>query len=66
MNLSQYGNYLHLALGNSFTNPQKAGMAIVDVTNPEAPIVTDYYSVPGSGSGGGIVKVETIMLTSVR
>ncbi len=58
MNLSQNGNYLYLALGNSFTNPQQGGMAIVDVTNPLSPIVTDSYVVPSSGSGGGIVKVE--------
>jgi hypothetical protein len=58
MNVSQRGNYLYLATGNSFTNPQKAGMAIVDVTNPIVPTVTDSYVVPGSGSGAGIVKVE--------
>ncbi|MCB9234827.1 MAG: T9SS type A sorting domain-containing protein [Bacteroidia bacterium] len=58
MSLSQAGNYLYLALGNHFTDPQQAGMAIVDVTNPLSPAVTDYYVVPGSGSGGGIVKVE--------
>jgi hypothetical protein len=58
MSLSQYGNYLYLALGNSFTNAQRGGMAIVDVTNPEVPFVTDYYILPGSESGGGIVKVE--------
>ncbi len=58
MNVSQTGNYLYLAVGNSFTNPQKGGMAIIDVTNPSAPSVTDYYVVPGSHSGGGIVKVE--------
>lgn len=58
MNVSQNGNYLFLALGNSFTNPQKGGMAIVDVTIPTAPVVTDFYVVPASNSGGGIVKVE--------
>ncbi len=58
MNVSQSGNYLYLAIGNTFTNPQKGGMAIVDVTNPLLPVVTDYYIVPGSASGGGVVKVE--------
>lgn len=58
MSLTQIGNYLYLALGNSFTNPQKAGMAIIDISSPTSPVVTDYYVVPGSGSGGGIVKVE--------
>ena len=58
MNVSQSGNYLYLALGNTFTAPQPGGMAIVDVTNPLVPVVTDYYVVPNSTSGGGIVKVE--------
>ncbi|MEZ4686431.1 MAG: hypothetical protein R3B47_10310 [Bacteroidia bacterium] len=58
MNLSQSGNYLYLALGNSFTNSQQGGMAIVDVSDPESPVVTDSYIVPNSGSGGGIVEVE--------
>ena len=58
MNLSQNGNYLYLALGNTFTNPQKGGMAVVDITNPLLPVVTDYFVVPNSASGGGIVKTE--------
>ncbi len=58
MNLSQDGDYLYLAIGNSFTNPQQGGMAIVDVSNPASPSVTDTYLVPSSTSGAGIVKVE--------
>ncbi len=58
MNVSQDGNYLYLALGNSFTSPQKAGMAIVDVTDPLLPAITDFYVLQSSSSGAGIVKVE--------
>ena len=58
MNLSQSGNYLYLAIGNTFTGAQQGGMAIVDVTTPTAPVVTDSYLVPSSTSGSGIVKVE--------
>lgn len=58
MNLTQSGNYLYLALGNSFTNPQKCGMAIVDISLKYYPFVLDYFIVPNSSSGGGIVKVE--------
>ena len=59
MSLSQSGNYLFLALGNHFGGgTSKGGMAIVDVTDPKVGFVTDYYIVPGSESGGGIVKVE--------
>ncbi len=58
MNLYQDGNYVYLALGNSFTNPQQGGLGIVDVTNPATPKVTHFYIVPSSATGGGIVKVE--------
>src|SRR5687768_2102051 len=58
MNLSQTGNYLYLALGNSFTNPEQGGMAIIDVSDPHTPVVMDFYVVPASASGGGIVKAE--------
>jgi len=54
MNISQHGYYLYLAIGNYF-NPQKSGMAIVDVTNPTTPFVTDYWENASLG-GGGIVK----------
>ncbi|MES2284220.1 MAG: T9SS type A sorting domain-containing protein [Bacteroidota bacterium] len=57
-NVSQSGNYLFLSIGNTFTNPQQGGMAIIDITNPLLPTVTDHYLVPSSTSGGGIVKVE--------
>ncbi len=58
MSVSQYGNYLYLAIGNSFVNPAGGGMAIVDVTTPAAPVVTDYYIAPDANSSGGIVRVE--------
>lgn len=58
MSLTQDGNYLYLALGNHFINPQQGGMAIVDVTDPAAPVVTDHYVAPSSASGAGIVRVE--------
>lgn len=58
MNVFQRGNYLYLSLGNSFTNPQAAGLAIVDVSNPGSPVVTDFYQVPGTSSGSGMTYVE--------
>lgn len=58
MNLCQSGDYLFLALGNSFTNPQSAGIAIVNISNPASPVVTSFYTVPGSSTGSGIVAVE--------
>lgn len=59
MNLYQHGNYILLALGNHFANNgSPAGMAIVDVSNPELPALTDLFTVPGTSSGAGVVKAE--------
>lgn len=58
MNLTQAGNYVYVALGSHFPPHQQSGMAIIDVTNPLIPVVTDYYIVPGSSNGAGIVQVE--------
>lgn len=59
INLTQDSNYLYLSIGNIFSsNPQSAGIAIVDVTDPAAPTVTDYWTLPSSQTGAGIVKVE--------
>ncbi|MCI5055742.1 MAG: T9SS type A sorting domain-containing protein [Flavobacteriales bacterium] len=58
MNLSQSGNYLFLALGNHFTNPQKAGMAIIDITDPSNASVLDFHTLPNSQSGSGVVIIE--------
>ena len=57
INLTQSGNYLYLALGNIWAS-DSTGMAIVDVQNPLLPIVTDYYYLPNSVNGSGIVDVE--------
>ncbi|MFZ9848543.1 MAG: LVIVD repeat-containing protein [Flavobacteriales bacterium] len=59
MSVTQNGNYLYLALGNSFTNPEYPGMAIIDVSNPNNAYITDIWKqYSGSKKGGGIVKVE--------
>lgn len=55
MNLSQNGDYLYLALGNSFSANQASGMAIVNVSNPSMASVTDTYVLSGSLGGSGIV-----------
>src|SRR5438128_1115763 len=45
MNITQEKSCLYLALGNSFTTVswQNPGMAIVDVSDPTKPVVTDVY-----------------------
>ena len=58
ISLTQQGNYVYLALGNIFNNSQFSGMAIVDVANPEIPIVKDVWHLDASSGGAGIVKVE--------
>src|ERR1051326_738847 len=58
MNLFQNGNYVYLAVGNHFDTLAKQGMAIVDVTNPASPSVTNYWQSPTGKSGAGAVAVE--------
>lgn len=58
MSVSQDGNYVFLALGNHFSNNQKSGMAIVDVTTPSSAYVTDFFELPTSKGGSGIVMAE--------
>ena len=59
MSVTQSGNYLYIALGNSFTNGQYSGMAIVDISTPTTAVITDLWKkTSGSKTGGGQVKVE--------
>jgi len=60
MNIYQQGNYLYLALGNFFGNgnTQKPGMAIVNVTNPLSPLVTDIWEYPTVEKGSAYVTVD--------
>lgn len=57
INLFQKDEYVFLALGNIW-NTDLTGMAIVNVQNPTAPFVTDYYYKSNSTHGSGIVTVE--------
>lgn len=57
MSLTQSGNYVYLATGNTWST-DSSGVVIVDVQNPTLPVVTDYYFLPNSTHGSGIVKVE--------
>lgn len=58
MAVTQTGSYLYLALGNTFNSTQPSGMAIMDVTNPAAPVVTDTWQLPSSKGGSGIAVAE--------
>jgi hypothetical protein len=59
MNCEQYGSYLYVALGNYFgANVQAAGMAVVNITDPENPVVTDVWQSSSVVKGAAIVKGE--------
>ncbi len=56
MNIFQDGNRLYLALGNTFgTAVQDTGMAILDVTNPEAINILSVWTDPAHGGTGMVV-----------
>ena len=58
-NLSQEGNYLYLALGNTFAKAkQYPGVAIIDVTNPASATVCAVWSENKKKSGAGIVRCK--------
>ena len=58
MNLDQEGNYVYLAIGNHFDTLSSQGMAIVDVTTPTNPSVTNFWKSPTGKGGAGAVAVE--------
>ncbi len=59
MSFTQYGNLLYVAIGRH-GNHDAPGLAIIDVTNPVAPVVKDVWVHPpvSESNGSGIVKVE--------
>lgn len=57
-NLVQRGHLLYLALGGIQGISQAAGLAIVDIQNPEKPSVLGFWSSPDFKQGCAIVRVE--------
>lgn len=60
-NFTQVGNLLYIALGRQAkNNHDPPGLAIVDVSNPAAPVVKDIWIHPvvPVSNGSGIVRVE--------
>lgn len=59
MNAAQQDNYLYLALGNFFgTNQQKAGIGIIDISNPEAITISDFWTTDTIVHGSAIVIAD--------
>lgn len=55
MNVHQNGNYLYLSLGDYFTTDEPPGLAIVDVTDPQKPTVTDFWTYGIKTEGTGMI-----------
>ncbi|MBK8727317.1 MAG: hypothetical protein IPL96_15090 [Holophagaceae bacterium] len=69
MNLHQTGNLLVVALGNHFgTNPQAAGVALVDVADPANPVVKSVWSDPAlpGGCGAAVSDGRFVYLGAMR
>ena len=59
MDLFQQDNYLYLALGSFFDNGEdRFGIAIINVTEPEAAIVTDFWISGNGKKGAALIRVE--------
>ncbi|MFI5173132.1 MAG: LVIVD repeat-containing protein, partial [Chitinophagales bacterium] len=55
-NISQHGNYLYCSVGGfEGLVPQKAGLAILDIDDPAAPLVTDVWDSTAFNQGAAIV-----------
>lgn len=58
MSVTQAGNYLYMAVGNSFNaTSQVSGLSIVDISNPTSPLVKDTYTFSAT-SGSGHVAID--------
>ncbi|MBS1635757.1 MAG: T9SS type A sorting domain-containing protein [Bacteroidetes bacterium] len=66
--MTQAGNYLYLALGDNFNkNSQNSGMAILDISNPAAPLIKSVYSYSlTSGSGAVFIDGNTAYLAAMQ
>lgn len=57
--LTQDGNYLYVATGDFQTlSVQRAGLTIIDVSNPLVPVIDDHWDSAAYAQGGAIVQVE--------
>lgn len=58
MSLTQSGNFIYLAVGNHFSSGNKAGLAIVDVSDIDSIKLINKYFLTGSNTGAGAIAVE--------
>lgn len=58
IDITQQGKYLYVALGDFFRRNTRAGLAIVDVSNPKRPIVTARWRSRTRLHGAATIEVE--------
>ncbi|HPF10575.1 MAG TPA: hypothetical protein PKW08_04645 [Flavobacteriaceae bacterium] len=58
MHLYQQGHFVYLALGSFFKAGNQAGLAVVNVANPNQPVVATRWEVPNGVKGSAVVLVE--------
>lgn len=58
INLYQDSIWLYVCLGNIWDTTEMAGLAIINVSNPLAPQIMDYYIYPGLTGGSGAVAIQ--------
>lgn len=58
MDVNQEGNFLYVALGNTYGGKQAAGLGIVDITNPKKPFLISVWMHDQKGRGASTVSVK--------
>lgn len=56
MSVYQVDSFLYLANGSHFVNGQNAGMAIIDISDPSQPTVTDHWVHNQPEGGAGVIR----------
>ena len=60
INLVQDGIYLFATLGDIWSSNESSGLAIIDVSIPDSPVILDTYFLPDSQGGAGAVALSLI------
>ncbi len=58
MHLTQQDGYLYVALGDFFGGNAKAGLAIIDISDPTSPTIMDFWETDNIEEGGAVVIVK--------
>jgi len=58
MDMVKEGDFLYLALGDFFKPKSKYGVAIIDISNPDTPKVTDVWVSKMEKKGSAVIRVQ--------